>query len=92
MNGKDPIQEVEGIIKSVHDNAGKITQPVLRKYPLLFAFLVILSVSAITHGLRDLLNEVEFFNAHPGVLILLGILVLILTGKLYKWLEKGSEE
>lgn len=90
MKKKDPIQKLEGFIKSINDSAGKITQPVLHRYPILFAFLIIISVSAISHGLKDLIGEVEYFTHHPGILMLIGIVILILTGRLYLWLDKGS--
>ncbi len=88
---KDPIQTVEKIVKDVHDSAGRYTQPVLSRYPLLFAFLVIFSVSAIMKGFGDLIAQVAFFKTHPAILMVIGICVMLLTGKLYKWLQKGSE-
>lgn len=90
MKRKDPLQKVEEIVKDIHDNAGKYTQPVLSRYPLLFAFLIVFSVSAIMHGFGDLIKHVVFFEKHPGILMAIGILVLLFAGKLYKWLEKGS--
>jgi hypothetical protein len=88
---KDPLQKIENIVKTVHDNAGKYTQPVLARYPLLFAFLVIFSMAAITKGFTDLITHIPFFENRPEILMALGIFVLLLTGKLYKWLQKGSE-
>lgn len=90
MHTKDPIQTIEGMIKNIHDHIGKYTQPVLYRYPLLFAFLIIFSVSMIMHGFNDLISEFEYFTLHPGVVMLIGILVLVFTGKLYQWLEKSS--
>lgn len=87
---KDPIQKIEEIVKNINDGAGKYAEPVLHRYPLLFAFLVIFSVSAIMHGFNELIGEVEFFTKHPAILMFVGILILIFTGKLYRWLEKGS--
>ena len=91
MFEKDPIRQTEKIIKDVHDSAGKYTQPVLRRYPLLFAFLIIFSVSSIMHGFNDLISRVAFFDRQPVVLMAIGIFALLLTGRLYKWLKKSSE-
>ena len=90
MKKKDPLQKVEEIVKNIHDKAGSYTQPVLHRYPLLFAFLIIFSVSAIMHGFSDIVSEVDFFVKHPGILMLIGIFILLFAGKLYRWLEKGS--
>ena len=92
MFNKDPIQQVEKIVKKVNDGAGKYTSPVLERYPLLFAFLVIFSASAIMHGFNDLISKVNIFDEHPAILMGLGILTLSLTGRLYKWLKKGSHK
>lgn len=83
----ESIAQVEKIIKELHDNAGKYTQPVLRRYPLLFAFLVVFSVAAILHGFELVSDRVEFFEKHPSFLIIVGIFSLFLTGKLYKALD-----
>lgn len=90
MENKDPLQKVEQIVKSVHDNTSKYTSPVLHKYPLLFAFLVIFSAVAIMNGFNTLVDNITYFNENPVVLILIGVTILALTGKLYKWLEKTT--
>lgn len=91
MIEKDPIQEVEKIVKEVNRNAGKYTRPVLGRYPLLFAFLITFALAAILDGFRFLMEEIEFFVKHPVILILIGVVILLLTGTLYKTLEKGHE-
>ncbi len=88
---KDPIQSVENIVKEVHDNTSKYTQPVLAKYPLLFAFLVVFSVSMIMKGFGDVINQIKIFQQKPWLLFVLGIFLLTLTGSLYKWLDKSSK-
>ncbi|MFA5999800.1 MAG: hypothetical protein WC783_02345 [Candidatus Paceibacterota bacterium] len=85
---QDPIQKAEKIVKVVHDSAGKITQPVLKRYPLLFTFLLVFGVSATMNGFKVLVDDIPFFHNHPGYLMLSGILVLLFTGKLYKSLNK----
>jgi hypothetical protein len=88
---KDPIKSVENIVKEVHDNTSKYTQPVLAKYPLLFAFLVVFSVSMIMKGFGDVINQINIFQQKPWLLFVLGIFLLTLTGSLYKWLDKSSK-
>jgi hypothetical protein len=88
MNKKDPLQEAEAIVKEIHDSAGKYTKPVLRRYPLLFAFLVTFSVAAILDGFGLLVEQIELFERHPSSLIISGSFLLLLTGTLYKALDK----
>ena len=91
MYPKDPIQEAEKIVKNFNDTAGKYTRPVLQHYPFLFAFLLTFGVSAILEGLRFLIEKIEFLTDNPLILILIGVIILLLTGTLYTKLEKGSE-
>ena len=88
MFTSDPIFQAEKIVKETHDSTGKYTQPVLRRYPLLFSFLIFFSVAAILHGFELVAEQVELFQEHPGFLILIGAFVLFLTGMLYKSLAK----
>ena len=90
MYEKDPIQELERRIKEMHDSAGKYTKPVLRRYPLLFAFLLTFSVAAILHGFELVADEIPLFYEYPSSLIIIGVLMLFLTGTLYKLLERDK--
>ena len=92
MFKKDPIQHAEEITKEVHENLGKYTQPVLRRYPLLFSFLIVFSVAAILHGFELFADQINLFNEHPLVLIFIGIVALFFTGTLYKSLQNHSRE
>ncbi len=88
---KDPILEIERMVKEMHDSISHYTYPVLRRYPLIFAFLVTFSFAAILHAFDLITDEVPIIREHPYYLMLSGILVLMLTGTLYKRLEKSSE-
>ena len=85
---KDPIQEIETMVRDIHDGACKYTQPVFMRYPLLFAFLIVFSVAAILHGFDMFTDEIQLFKEHPLILVAIGIIALLLTGKLYESLEK----
>ncbi|MEQ1561139.1 MAG: hypothetical protein ABL899_00285 [Nitrospira sp.] len=85
---RDPIQEIERIIKDVHDSAGRYTRPVLARYPLLFAFLLTFSFAAILHGFDLFTDEIEVFHKYPTLLVSVGVALLLLTGTLYKILGR----
>ena len=46
--------------------------------------------AAILHGFDILVDKSGFFDEHPVYLILIGVGALVLTGTLYKVLEKGE--
>jgi hypothetical protein len=88
MSNHDPIERVEKMVRDMHDRAGNYTQPVLRRYPLLFAFLLVFSVAAILHGFEIWADQIQMFHDHPTVLMLIGAVLLLATGTLYKALKK----
>jgi hypothetical protein len=86
----DPIFQAEKIVREVNEKSGKYVQPVLKRYPLLFAFLIVFSLAAISEGVKAFIDQFDIFQTHPSLLILIGMLVLIFTGMLYKFLDKGE--
>lgn len=88
---RDPIKELDRLLREFNDKAGSFTRPVLNRYPLLFAFLITFSVAAILHGFELFTDEVPLLKEHPWYLIVLGSFLLFITGTLYKKLEKDSE-
>ncbi len=87
MESRDPIQQIEALVRGIHDALGARTQPVLRRYPLTFAFLFVFAVAAILHGFELVIDRIAFFGGHPWVLLIGGIILLFITGSLYRWLE-----
>lgn len=76
------------MVHDLHDRAGKHTQPVLRRYPLLFAFLLVFSIASILHGFDVIVDRYELFDKYPVILMAVGVVTLILTGTLYESLKK----
>ncbi len=91
MIEKDPIKKIEDLARNIHDKAGQHTQPVLSRYPLLFAFLLTFSAAALFHGFELWADSIPLFHDHPTVLMLIGAVILGLTGTLYKSLNKLDE-
>ena len=85
---KDPIEQAEKVVKEMHDMSGKYMQPTLRRYPLIFSFLIIFSMAAILHGFELVSDQIELFDRHPTYLILIGVFTLFCTGMLYKAIER----
>ena len=88
MIEQDPIQRIENMVKEIHDKAGNVTQPVLRRYPLLFAFLLTFSVASFANGFNKTVGEIPVIKDHPWILFIAGACALGLTGTLYKALQK----
>ena len=85
---EDPLIRFERITKDAHDTLGKMTRPVFKQYPLLFALLITFSAAAIIHGFELFVDQFEIFRTYPSLLVTIGVIALIITGTLYKTLRK----
>ncbi|MEK7569666.1 MAG: hypothetical protein AAB500_02160 [Patescibacteria group bacterium] len=85
----DPIEHIDKTLRDAQEMAGKYTQPVLRRYPLLFALLLAFGAAALFTGFHLWAETVPLFHERPAILIFIGVIVLFLTGTLYKTLDKG---
>ncbi len=87
----DLLKKVEELTSRLNDLFSQKSKPFLVRYPLLFTLLVIFGAIMISEGMRGILSEIKFFQFHPFVMLLIGVLILILTGTLYKKLKNKEE-
>ncbi|HMO78338.1 MAG TPA: hypothetical protein PKA42_01785 [Candidatus Paceibacterota bacterium] len=69
---------------SLNNYVVPVRQSILKRFPVLFAFLVSFGATATFLGLERLIIRYQFLNNSPELILLLGITILFLTGKLYK--------
>lgn len=79
------IEELTSKLNQLFNEKGK---SVFSRYPLTFALLVVFGVTMVTQGVKDLLLEIPFLKNQPLIMLVGGILILIITGTLYKKLKK----
>ncbi len=84
----DILKKIEDLTAKINQLFGEKGKNVFSRYPLLFALLIVFGFTMVTQGIKDLLSEVSFFQDKPFTMLLIGLLVLIITGTLYKKLEK----
>jgi hypothetical protein len=83
------------LLKKVEELTGKLNQTfeekgksVFSRYPLTFALLVVFGVTMVSQGVKDLLFRITFLKNEPLIMLFAGIIVLLITGTLYKKLNK----
>lgn len=84
----DLLKKAEEVTAELNKLFHKKSRPFLYRYPVLFALFVIFGATLVSQGIKELIFEVPFFNGHPFVMLIVGILVLIITGTLFKKLDK----
>jgi len=91
MNNQDPIEHTENFVKEIDSIGKKYTKPIFKKYPLTFSLFITFSFASILHGFDLTIDKIDFVNKHPWILIITGIVLLIITGKTYKILDKQND-
>lgn len=92
---EDVIRRVESLISDLESatlNASSVMgnyvapvrQSILKRFPTLFALLVSFGATATFLGLEKFITRYEVLNNSPELILLLGITILIFTGRIYK--------
>jgi hypothetical protein len=84
----DPLQKIENATKDFNQLMGNKTQSAFNRYPLTFSFLVLFGVMSVLHGFDAVIFKIPFLSNHPIFVFILGLIILIFTGSLYKRLQK----
>lgn len=62
-------------------------ETILKRYPTLFTLAVTLGAISMFLGVEQMLLKFSFINEHPATLFWGGVLILAITGRLYKKLS-----
>ncbi|HAQ02404.1 hypothetical protein A2467_00205 [Candidatus Nomurabacteria bacterium RIFOXYC2_FULL_36_8] len=84
----DPLKKVEELTSKANEVFGKRGKSVFERYPLAFALLVIVGATLMSQGIKELIFKVSFLKEQPLTMFLAGIVILVITGTLYKKLDK----
>lgn len=84
----DPLKKVEELTSKANETFAKKGKSVFGRYPLLFSLLVIVGATLMSQGIKELLIQTPIFKNQPITMLGVGIAILILTGSLYKKLDK----
>lgn len=58
-----------------------------KKFPLIFGLIATFGVAAIFAGFNRMISSYEFLDKNPVTLVLVGLVVLIISGAAYKKLN-----
>lgn len=84
----DLLKKVEELTAKLNQVFGQKGKVIFTRYPLAFALLVVFGATMVSQGVKDLLLEISIFKNQPWIMLGVGIIVLIITGTLYKKLNK----
>lgn len=86
----DFLKDAEKVAERITVLAEKNNRSIFRKYPLTFSFFSLLGFAAVLYGLERTFDRILFFQNNPWVVLLAGVIILMITGTLYKWFQNKS--
>lgn len=84
----DILAKLENLVKELDQKFAAKSRNVFQRYPLTFLLLLVFAVSAVSEGVKGILNNVSYLAENPYLMLLAGLVVLGFTGVLYKKLDK----
>ncbi len=75
------------IPESVHEVFRRHRRSAFEKHPFLFSTLGLLGLVATWQGFADVIEKITFFDMYPGSLLTIGLVILLLTGRLYREID-----
>ena len=82
------LKHLEDLSNEINEKMASRTKNVFQKYPLTFGLLILFGVIAVIDGMRGLMESFGLFRDNPWYLIIIGLLILTITGTLYKKLDQ----
>lgn len=84
----DLLNHIEELSSKINSIMAQRTKSIFSRYPVTFALLLLTAVIAISEGLKDIIKSIPFLADYPMRLLAIGLFILIITGTLYKKLDK----
>lgn len=84
----DVLEHIENLSNQVNKMMASRTKNVFRRYPVTFGLLIVFGAIAVHEGLKGLMKDLGLLDISPWYLIVAGLVILTITGTLYKKLEK----
>ena len=83
----DTIAATEKVVSDVEKVIAPHRSHAFRRYPFLFTLLTAFGVAAVFYGFERIIGKIPFLFERPFLILLLGVLALFVTGKLFKKLS-----
>ena len=84
----DMLHHIENLSNQVNKIMASRTKNVFRRYPVTFGILILFGAIAVHEGLKKLMEDFGLLDINPWYLLIAGLVILTITGTLYRKLEK----
>ncbi len=77
-------KRVETVVRDTGSIIDPVRQSLFRRFPVFATLLVTFGVTATFFGIERIITEIAWLNDRPLLILILGILALVTSGKLYQ--------
>lgn len=82
------IDETEKLVDKTalqfEQSVAPVRESIIKRFPTLFLLAVTFGVTATITGMEQLLIQYDVLHEHPTAILVLGVSILVITGRLYK--------
>ncbi len=78
------VETVDGAVKSTEKLIEPLRKTGFKRFPTLFMLLTTFGATATFFGMERVIADIVWLDAHPIAILVLGIAILVFTGRLYK--------
>ena len=79
--------EQEREIRRLRDRISDMQESAFERFPLVFTLLGTIGLVATLYGFEGVLDDVDFFADNPLAMLVAGLVLLVVTGTLYRQLN-----
>ena len=84
----DLLKHLEDLSNKINEIMASRAKTVFRRYPITFGLLILLGGITLHEGLKGMMKKFGILDIEPIYLVIIGLIILIVTGTLYKKLDK----
>jgi len=87
---RDQLKKVNETVQTAQGQFERIVErprKTLERFPSLFLLLTTMGIVLVMFGFERFFDNIPFFHNNPTIMILLGLGILVFTGRLYKKLD-----
>ncbi len=78
------VETVDGAVKSTDKFIEPLRKTGFKRFPTLFMLLTTFGATATFFGIERVIADIVWLDSHPVAILVLGVSILIFTGRLYK--------
>lgn len=83
----DLLLHIEKLTEQLNSRMAPHSQSAFKRYPITFALVALFGVVAVSEGIKSILEEIPMLQDSPVYMLLLGLLILVTLGLVYRKLE-----